>query len=409
MLKGNAVREFGLLGTILCADTLLSIVVARHIPFYVNTGSTANALDFAANQRISSTFSPIGYPALLGIGALLGGATGMVVVSISLSLLVIVAAWFYLRAQGLSIKTTVILAGLLSIYPDFLLSVNKAQDTAITACLLFALVTLLVKASEEASFGPVDVGLGLTLGLSLLVRPNLLLFLFLSWFVFWRFGVRKALSRSFVQAIIVVACYLGGTAAFHGRPFFPQNGPYNLCAGFNERTQNYTNYEDSLFLVLSDHGVKPPDGTATFTLKNLNDRRLDPVFTHLALQFIQQHPGAALRLLWVKFENLMRPDLQVHPARSVGGMVKILSALGIPLWVVAMVLLPHPGSPRLKYILVLAVLIYILPFELTVSSPRFRVPLDFLCWVDLGGMLAARMMRHVGTTPLNASEKYPPL
>jgi hypothetical protein len=96
-----------------------------------------------------------------------------------------------------------------------------------------------------------------------------------------------------------------------------------------------------------------------------------------------------------KFWDLMQPgtDAHVHPARSVGGAVKILEGLGVPMWVLAMVLLPHPGPSRVKYILAATVALYIVPFLFTVSSSRFRVPLDFLCWVDLCGMVWAWRMR----------------
>jgi hypothetical protein len=389
-------REFGALGILLCVDTLLAIVVAHVLPFYAPNQEHLDAAQaFAAHHTISNVFLPIGYSGLLGISDLLGGQAGMTVLSVILSLLVIVAAWFYLRGLGLSQKCTLVLTGLLSLYPDFVWSLHKAQDTAITAALLFAFLTFLMKALREAEFGWVDIGLALALGYSLLVRPNLLPLLFLSWFLFWQFRVPKAFRRSAIQLLIVVACYLAGTTAIHRSPFLPQNGPYNLYSGLNERTQDFPNEEDSLFLVLPAHGVKPPNGDAAFTSDNLRDLSLNPIYMHLALQFLREHPWRSVGLLGVKFWNLMGPetDEHVHPARSVGGAIKMLEALAVPLWVVAMVVLPHPGPPRVKYILTATVVLYIVPFLFTVSSARFRVPLDFLCWVDLGGMVWAWRMR----------------
>ena len=390
-------REFGPLGILLCVDTLLAIVVAHVLPFYApNEEHLDAARAFAAHHYISSVFLPIGYSGLLGISDLLGGQAGMTVLSVILSLLVIVAAWFYLRGLGLSQKSTLVLTSLLSLYPDFLLSLHKAQDTAITAALLFAFLTLLMKALRATSFARVDISLALTLGYSLLVRPNLLPLLFLVWFLFWQFGVPKAFWRSVAQLLIVVACYLVGTMAIHRAPFLPHNGPYNFCAGFNEYTQDYSNEEDSLISVLAAHCVRPPGGAVAFTYETKRSLDMASTYKRLAVQFIREHPGTAVWLTWVKFRNMMRPDFQVHPAKSFGGLLKIFAALAVPLWVLGMLLLPHSGPPRVKYILVLTVVLYILPFLVTVSSPRFRVPLDFLCWVDLGGMLIAwRLSRGI--------------
>jgi hypothetical protein len=396
-LKSRVAREFGALGILLCVDTLLAIVVAHVLPFYApNEEHLYAAQEFAAHHFISSVFVPIGYSGLLGISDLLGGQAGMTVLTVMLSLLVIVAAWFYLRGLGLSQKSTLVLTGLLSVYPDFLLSLHKAQDTAITAALLFAFLTFLMKSLREGEFGWVDGGLALTLGYSLLVRPNLLPLLVLTWFLFWQFRVPKAFRRVVIQLLIVVACYLAGTTAIHRSPFLPQNGPYNFCAGFNEYTQDYSNEEDSLLRVLAAHGVRLPEQADPFSYEAKRSLSLAPAYRHLAVQFIREHPGTAVWLIGVKFWNMMRPDFQVHSAKSLGGMLKILSALAVPLWVLGMFVLPHPGPPRVKYVLVLTVALYILPFLVTVSSPRFRVPLDFLCWVDLGGMVWAWRMRPAG-------------
>jgi hypothetical protein len=91
----------------------------------------------------------------------------------------------------------------------------------------------------------------------------------------------------------------------------------------------------------------------------------------------------------------MKPDLREHKARSGGGLLKIFSALAIPLWAVAMLTLPHPGQRGAKLLIVATVIVVLLPFLATVSAPRFRVPLDFVCWMDLGATLVYwRWMRR---------------
>jgi hypothetical protein len=352
-----------------------------------------DGLILAERHRIPDSFLPVGYSALLGVGAWMGGQQGVVVLSVGLSLLLVVAAWVYLRWRGLPVRTTFVLVGLLSVYPDFLLSLHKAQETAITAALLFAFVGLLKRASEEDRFGAVDLGLALTLSYAILMRANLLLLVGVCWVVFWRLRTPRAWSRMAAQMLILVACYVGVTTAVHGRPFLPQYGPYNFYAGFNERTQDFPNEEDSLFPVLVAHHVAPPNGEAFFTSANLRDPSLNAVYTRLALQFLREHPGRSLALVGVKFINLMGPNLTVHRATSPAGVMKMMIAMGVPLWFVALVTWRDRRRSTLKFILMLTVAAYILPFLLTVSHARFREPLDLLCWVDLGGMVCAVRVR----------------
>jgi hypothetical protein len=383
-------EEFGFLGLLLLIDSLLAVVVARITPFYApNDEYLYDGLVFAAHHRIYDNFLPVGYSGLLGVAAWLGGHAGLVVLTAALSLLAIVAGWFYLRLLGLSVRSTFVLTGLLSIYPDFLLSLHKAQETAVTAALIFGFVGLLLKATEEARFGAVDLGLAVTLTYAITVRANLALLVLVCWFVFWRLRLPRAVPRLCLQLLILVVGYVGITTALHGRPFLPQYGPYNLCSGFNEMTQDRMNEEDTLFAVLPAHHVKPPNGEPWFTAANLRDPSLNPVYTQLALQFVRQHPWRSIGLIGVKLRNLLRPNLTFHPAGSIAGILKIGAALGVPLWLAAMVVLPHPAGPKLKLILWLVAASYVVPFLLTVSAPRFREPLDLFCWLDLGAILWA--------------------
>lgn len=393
-VQGRGWREYGLLGLLLVTDSLLAVLVARCTPFSApNDEYLHEGILFAAKHRIADDFLPVGYSSLLGLAERFDGHTGVVVLSVALSLLVIVAAWFYLRLLGVSVPATFAITGLLSIYPDFLLSLHKAQDTEVTAALLFAFVSLLLKAAEETRFGAADLGLALTLSYAVLVRPNLLLLVGVCWLMFWRSRTPKAVARLSIQMLVLVLCYLGVTTAVHGRPFLPQYGPYNFYAGFNERTQDFPNEEDSLFIVLPQHHVAPPNGEPSFSMDNLRDPSLDPIYMHLALQFLREHPAKGLMLVGVKFRNLMGPNFSVHRAASAAGVVKILMAFGVPLWVIALVKGPHLGPPQVKMILLVTVGVYILPFLLTVSHPRFREPLDLLCWVDLGGIVYAWRVR----------------
>jgi hypothetical protein len=216
--------------------------------------------------------------------------------------------------------------------------------------------------------------------------------------VYWKFRVPCALWRLASQLAILAVVYAAGTAAAHGRPFLPQNGPYNLYSGANEFTaEHIANEESSLIQALAAHGiaaVDPPvlciQDSPDPSHPDIHERRLDPLYSRFALQFMRDHPAAMARLVWKKLVTLLSPDFQVHSPRSVGGLFKIVAALAFPLWVVAMLVRPHPGPRAARFVVVTTVAAYVMPFLLTVSSSRFRVPLDFFLWIDLGAIVCAR-------------------
>ena len=241
-------------------------------------------------------------------------------------------------------------------------------------------------------FGWPDVGLALVLGYAVLVRPNLVVLIPAAWFVLWRFRVPRAATRSALQLLIAVALYFAVTTAAHGRPFWPQNGPYNFCAGANEFTEGpiteaNPNLEDSLGPLVASRRIRiGPEPGAQYS--SLRDTHLNSFYTSTAVEFVRAHPATMLRYTWLKLWNLLRPDFRVHPPLSFGGLLKIAEALGFPIWLVAFCALPHPGPKEVRWTIALMVALYILPFLLSISTQRFGVPLQIFCWVDLGAILA---------------------
>jgi hypothetical protein len=145
------------MGLLLAVDLLVALVVAWKVPFQApNPSYLCDARQLMATHRIATVFLPVGYSGVLGVSGLLAGQAGIVALSIALSLMVIAAAWVYLRTLGVSVRATLVLTGLLSVYPDLLLSYNKAQDTALTAVLLFLYVSLLLRAVKAQRFGVTD-------------------------------------------------------------------------------------------------------------------------------------------------------------------------------------------------------------------------------------------------------------
>jgi hypothetical protein len=374
-------NDYFCLGALLTVSLLVAITVSRVLPYYRGGEYADPAMEMVRSGHIYYNFLPVGYPALLALGyKAFGSEAGFTAVNIALSLLMLASAWLYLRVTGLSVKLTLFVVAALSIYPDFCLSYNKTQDINLTAIALFAFMSSMVLMNRvRDSFGYPDALVGLSTGMAALVRPNLMLLVFASWLVLYRSNIHRLFSRSLLQAVIAAVVYCSITILVHGSMFFPRNGPYNLFAGYNPYTiEHLWNEEDSIPFDLAAQHVQYTDN---------RDPKLDSFYKKSAVAFIRAHPGRAVKLDVLKFTSMMLPDLHVHPANTVPGMMKIMCSLGIPLWFVIVLLWKSPRSDDAKLLVSLVLASVILPFCLIISTQRFRIPLDFICWVDLGATL----------------------
>jgi hypothetical protein len=372
------------LGALLSFSLLAALAVSHILPYYRMGEYADPAMLMVRYGRIDYDFLPVGYPALLALGyKACASETGFTAVNILLSLLTLASAWLYLRLTGLSVKLTLLVTFALSLYPDFSLSYNKIQDTNITAIALFAFLSVMVLMRRaKHRFAYQDLLLGAVLGLATLIRPNLLLLAIASWVVLCRLHLRHLLPRILAQTAIAVTVYCALTFAISGSVFFPQNGPYNLYSGYNPYTiQHLWNEEDSIPIGLAALHVQYTDN---------RDPKLYPIYRSSAIAFIRDHPALVLKLDLFKFLNLLRPDLHIHPARTLAGLLKILCALGLPLWFLVSLLRQPPRGFDTRFLLAAVLLAVLLQFCLIISTPRFRVPLDFLCWTDLAAVLLLR-------------------
>jgi hypothetical protein len=372
----------------LLAVSLLIAIVASHILPYYRAGEYADpAMEMVRTGHIFNNwdnFLPVGYPALLALGyAAFGSETGFTAINILLSLITLASAWLYLRLTGLSVKLTLLVVAALSLYPDFSLSYNKTQDTNITATALFLFMSALVLISRaKARIAYQDVLLGASLAFAALIRPNLILLAVVSWVVLYRSHLRAKLPRILVQTAIATILYCSLTTVIHGSMFFPRNGSYNLYSGYNPYTsQHLWNEEDSIPFGLASMHVQYTDN---------RDPKLDPIYRNSAIAFIRKNPTQAANLDLLKFANILRPDLHVHPALTVAGAAKIVCSLAIPLWLVFALLRGAPRVYDTRFLVAAVILAVILPFCLIISTQRFRIPLDFICWTDLGAMVLLR-------------------
>src|SRR5206468_3258444 len=127
------------------------------------------------------------------------------------------------------------------------------------------------------------------------------------------------------------------------------------------------NAEDSLIPALATHGIVATNSWAVDSAPDdLRDPRFKPIFNSFAWQFIRVHPWTMVKLTFLKIAIMQTPDYSVHSKLSPGGMMKLFASLAVPLWIIAMCVLPHPGPPLAKLLIILTVVVYVVPFALTV-------------------------------------------
>jgi hypothetical protein len=362
---------------LLPAVVVVTMVV---VPFSTPMGGFwSDAQQFAATGRIRSSFTPCGYPALLGIGLRAGGQAGVVALQLLIYAAIIIGVYVVLRLLELDRATAAIGGGLIALHPDLVVSIKKIWDTDVTAALLVLICASLLVVMRRGLTPVRATVAGLLWGLSIDVRPNFPVLVLPFAFAFWFAPVHGNRTRAILlngtlallgAAITVVVL----STVVHGSFYIPENGPYNFYAGDNALTEQALltnlNAEPSIYPSLLASGF-PAD-------VNVYAPGLRPYYVNHALLFIRHHPFLALKLVLLKLGTLLRPDTKIYPIASLGGAVKALVALAIPFWLISLFALREYTWGVEDSLFVMFAVAYMIPFLLTNSDPRFRIPLDAL-------------------------------
>jgi len=137
---------------------------------------------------------------------------------------------------------------------------------------------------------------------------------------------------------------------------------------------------------------------------HLTDPGISKTFMRLGWDFIKHHPMEYAYLSVLKCFDLFRPDFrQLHvstllPKPSSLVLVQTVIALPIVIWMFTRILCRRivgfwNGPMGLPF-----TLIYIVPFVLISSDPRYRMPLDMVLTLDIAYCWNALWMRTVRET-----------
>ena len=362
---------------------LLPVIVAATVitvPFSTPMGGFwSDAQQFARLGHISSVFTPCGYPAFLGIALRGGGTAGVVTAQFALYVAILLSVYQILRLLAIDRSQAAIAAALLGFHPEVVINIKKIWDTNITAVFLLLLCAALLTMMRKGLTPVRTAILGVLWGSSMSVRPNfpamILPIVFALWFAAGRtHRVRTLCLHAGLTLAIAGVTLAAVNIAAHGAFFLPENGPYNLYAGDNAFTAQALlvnlNAEPSIYPSLMANGFGPN--------VDVYNPGLRPYYVHQAFLFIRQQPLGALKLLALKLVTLLRPDTKIYPLASLGGFVKGILALAIPFWLLSLLVFRSRPWETGDWLFVMFAVAYVVPFLLTNSDPRFRIPLDIL-------------------------------
>lgn len=227
--------------------------------------------------------------------------------------------------------------------------------------------------------------MGLALGLLIGIRPNAFLFVVIP--IFFLIVLRRSSitfrnqiigSVLFLIAVSVAftsVSYLGKKTFF----YFPKNGGYNFFAGANEYSTTafltHSNAEFSLDSALKARGISSRYGIA------------DSTYLKYGLNYILSHPMEYLKLTGLKFLVLFGPDYRQTQLKvniiTVKSFIQVAAKTFIALpfffWLIILVLTRKKyGFSESDKFIIFIIILYIIPFIITNSDPRFRLPIDVI-------------------------------
>jgi 4-amino-4-deoxy-L-arabinose transferase-like glycosyltransferase len=365
--------------------------------------------EIVQHHRITSSFLPVAYPGFLGWSAVAAAVLhrspefGICAAQI----LILLALFFCTRtllARFTSWRYATIVALLITLYPQYLWGVKSLNDGTLTLVTMMVLVIVTLDIRDVPN-SKNAILFGLSLGAAVLVRPSLALLAVLFVLAVMRKSISIAARLGVISLLSALILYCVGTAIFHGRPFFPKNGPYNLYAGFNPYSERYLvrnlNAEESLPEALALQGITArQDWNSQSDDPAVNDTRdlkYAPLYKRETKRFILEHPGEVVHLTWVKFRTLFSQNYsakgETGGKHRVAVILKHVTLLVFPLWVIVMLIGKITKRAELNDVVIWTILLWLVPFILSNVDPRFRITCEGLVLADIARMIYALKSR----------------
>ncbi len=374
-------------------SVFLTICTVFFIPFLKSTPiNYLYAQEFIETGKIASSFLPVGYTTFLAIAMKLGGDNAIIFFQALVYILIVITPYFFIRSLKAPKYLITITFFLFALHPYFLFNIVRIVDTNLTTLFLLLFYLGIIYFSSEKGLAVksyiVSLALGSFFAFLFLIRPNTLLLgiipviLYLRYRIFsFQEGI-KGLILFFITFFIIIAF-----VNFFTRDeilFFPKNGGYNFFVGSNKYSfdailNHYTGESSIVEFQRKNPGL--------LIEKNNTLYWDNPLYWNIGIAYVAQYPHLYLRDGILKFFTLFRPDYRevdtnVGILKYSRFILQTIIALPIIIWLYIFVKNQENIFPYHNTIFFLFVFLYILPFIITTSDPRYRLPLDTLFIID---------------------------
>jgi hypothetical protein len=368
---------------------LLAIAAARLIPLgEPEPIYTQYAHEYAQSGRIADTTYPLEYAWMLGLSIKALGIRGPEIFQGALYLMTVISVWALAKKCGASAGYALIAGLAAAAYPQLPESVTKIWDVELAVFLMVLFMLCTVCLMRDGPRPLLIIATGIALGFCLAQRPNMLLLIPMPvYFLFssgatWRRKVAALVVASGLSVLIVVTV---NTLA-HGSFFLSQNGPYNLVQGHNEYSipvmLRDLSSEPTVPLIMQADGLDP----ATMNAADPEQRRY---FTRRTIAYLRSHPLEEVKITAVKMWTIFRPNTRKHRTLDAQMAVIVCMSLIFPAWLIFLFRQWRgPGWTRVDWTFIAAFGLYVLPFLITASDPRYQIPIEICMLSHIAYMIS---------------------
>ncbi|GEM_PF-1974212 len=392
--RASLIRARSGLLAILCVSAALSIFSILRVPFSTPIKDYLDAAEVLSQGRRIGQFMPIAYSLFLAAALKAGGHTAIFISQAGLYLATVFLSFCLLKELKADVIWTMAGALLVACHPYLVVNIKRIVENnlAVPFLVLFVLILHRLK-SGKICYGSA-VFFGVCLGLMLLIRANFLMVLPLYWLTLLKdspFSFRKKIGLSLLTCAVFIGTLYTVTVGVTGHFFIlPGEGGYNFFAGANPFTAEHIlgeyHSEFSMAPALKFYGIEKPS---------------DEIYRQLALRFVTEHPLEYVRLVFLRFFALIRPDYRLlgisETVSSPQLLVVAQTFLAAPFyfWLIVKTLtfrnVPKAEDSRIFLINAL----YAVPFLLIMADPRYRLPMDVLFLLDSVYLISKSVGRKV--------------
>ena len=140
--------------------------------------------------------------------------------------------------------------------------------------------------------------------------------------------------------------------------------------------------EPTIELIMRADGLDP----ATL---NAADPQQRHYFTSRAIAYMRSHPLEEVKITAVKMWTIFRPNTRKHHEMGLQTALIVCMSLIFPAWLILLLRRKQrPGWTRVDWTFVTTLGLYVLPFLITASDPRYQIPIEICMLSHIAYMIS---------------------